>query len=387
MMEIDKELAAVSVEEVSPEALARMNVIAKVDENSSEIDFVDKADSVLQVASNVIEVIPEKGLFKVEVPEGSTLQDLASVKGDEGAFRAIVKGSDGKIAGQAKLREAAKLNPSQVAGVGLAAAAMVVGQAYMTEISDTLHGIDEKLDKISSMIADEQKAKLMNSLDIARIYSSLYDDYRKNPDALRAARGEVERCYNDVGVVIDWMTLQLGGLEKRAREAKANEKELKPLVEELHSYENQFALSLKVLSALAMTRMLYDGAADERNSLIERERIVDKSRGFLKEQALIAGSLEVKIGSLKGAPVALPRGNTKNPLKNLTSMTPRAAAKKNLLDSKVCLQSDLRASQGRTKAAAASCSDGIKQIATMTKAARTVLTDGSNCWLVEEIDR
>lgn len=34
----------------------------------------------------------------------------------------------------------------------------------MTEISDSLHGIDEKLNKVVSMIADEQKAKLMNAL-------------------------------------------------------------------------------------------------------------------------------------------------------------------------------------------------------------------------------
>lgn len=108
----------------------------------------------------------------------------------------------------------------------------------MTEISNSLHSIDEKLNKVVSMIADEQKAKLMNALDIAKTYSRLYDDYRQKPDALRAARNEIERCYNDVGAVVDWATLQLGALEGKARDAKASQKELQLIVDELHSCED-----------------------------------------------------------------------------------------------------------------------------------------------------
>ena len=168
MEESEKALATVSVEEVLPEQLEGINVIAKVDVDSSGIGFLAKADSVLQAGSNVLEMIPQKGLFKVEVPEGFTLQDLVQVKGENGAFRGVVKGSNGKMAGQAKLTQAGGISPTQIAGAGLAAAAMVVGQAYMTEISDSLHSIDEKLSKVVSMIADEQKARLMNALDIAK---------------------------------------------------------------------------------------------------------------------------------------------------------------------------------------------------------------------------
>lgn len=358
MVDTDKELAAVNVEIISAEDLDGLSVVAKVGDKPDASGSLARAGSALQLASDVLESIPEKGLFKVEVPDGFTLQDLIPAKGDEGAFRAIVKDSKGKMAGQAKLREAGKINPTQIAGAGLAAAAMVVGQAYMTEISDSLHSIDEKLDKVSSMIADGQRAKLMNALDIAKTYSRLYEDYRQKPDALRAARNEIERRYNDVGAVVDWITLQLGGLEKIARDAKASEKDLRPLLEELYSLEDQFGMSLKALSALAMTRMYYDGATDERSSLVERERILEKSRGFLERCASVAGTLEVKIGAMRGAPVALPRGTDRNPLKNLTSMTPRAAAKRNLLEAKVGMQSDLRAAQTKTKEEAQDCTKG-----------------------------
>lgn len=387
MTETGNEPTAVDVELVSVEDLESMNVIAKVGDKTSEINFLAKADSALQIISDVLETIPEKGLFKVEVPEGFTLQDLAPVKGEEGTFRGIVRNSEKKIAGQAKLTEAGRINPTQIAGVSLAAAAMVVGQAYMTEISDSLHDINEELDRIASMIADEQRAKLMNALDIAKTYSKLYDDYRQKPDAMRAARNEIERCYNDVGAVIDWITLQLSPLDERARKAKASKKELQPLIEEFHSYEEQFSMSLKALSALAMTRMYYDGSTDERSSLIEQKRIMEKAQGFLKRRASVAGVLEIRIGSMKGAPVALPRGVDKNPLRNLTSMTPRAATKQNLLDAKIEMQSNLRASQSKSKNEVQACADGIKQIAAISRASRTILTDGNNCWLVENADR
>lgn len=313
MTETGNEPTAVDVELVSVEDLESMNIIAKVGDKTSEINFLAKADSALQIISDVLETIPEKGLFKVEVPEGFTLQDLAPVKGEEGTFRGIVRNSEKKIAGQAKLTETGRINPTQIAGVGLAAAAIVVGQAYMTEINDSLHDINEKLDRVASMIADEQRAKLMNALDIAKTYSKLYDDYRQKPDAMRAARNEIERCYNDVGAVIDWITLQSSPLDERVRKAKASKKELQPLIEEFHSYEEQFSMSLKALSALAMTRMYYDGSTDERSSLIEQKRIMEKAQGFLKRRASVAGVLEIRIGSMKGAPVALPRGVDKKP--------------------------------------------------------------------------
>lgn len=93
---------------------------------------------------------------------------------------------------------------------------MVVGQAYMTEISDSLQCIDAKLESIASMIAGDQRAKVKNALDIARTYAALHDDYLQKPaEARQAARNEIEGRYNDVGQVIDWITEQLAGIEDK----------------------------------------------------------------------------------------------------------------------------------------------------------------------------
>lgn len=378
-----KDLAVVNIEIVSADDLDGTQMLAKVDDGQAGVGLFSKADSALQATSDVLEAIPEKGLFKVEVPEGFTIQDLAKAKGDEGAFRAVVKGPDNKIAGQAKLREVGGVSPTQLAGVGLAAAAMVVGQAYMTEISDSLHRIDEKLDSVVSMLENEQKSKLTNALDVARNYIQLYEHNGKTPEAFQAARNEIERNYNEVGAVADWVTLQLGEVDKRAREAKASKKDLRPLIEELHSREEQFSMCLQTLSALGMTRMYYDGATDENSALIERGRIVDKSQKFLRARNAVAGVMEVKIGALKGAPLAIPSGNDKNPLKNLTSKTPRAAARQNLLESKRGMQSDLRSAEKKVRASSEKCREGIDRISEAAHASKTILTDGNDCWLLE----
>lgn len=66
MTETGNEPTAVDVELVSVEDLESMEVIAKVGDKTSEINFLAKADSALQIISDALETIPEKGLFKVE---------------------------------------------------------------------------------------------------------------------------------------------------------------------------------------------------------------------------------------------------------------------------------------------------------------------------------
>lgn len=117
------------------------------------------------------------------------------------------------------------INATQIASMGLGAMAMVVGQAYMIEINNSLHSIDSKLDTVIAMMTVEKKARLKNAIDIARSYKRLHDDYLNKPlEARQATRNEIEARYNDAGEVIDWLSESLIDIEKRASEAKATEK-------------------------------------------------------------------------------------------------------------------------------------------------------------------
>lgn len=381
----DKELAPINVEIVPAEELDGIKVIAKADGGEGAcVGIGERADAFLGLASDVIGAAEGKSLYKIEVPEGYSLKDLVASKKDPEAVRALVRDSKGHLSGDVSLKTTG-VSPTQIAGVGLAAAAMVVGQAYMTEISDSLQRIDAKMDTVVSMIAGEQRAKVKNALDIAKAYANLYDDYlQKPPEARQAARNEIEGRYNDIGQVIDWVTEQLSDVEGRVKDAASREKDLKPLLEELRSYEDQFGMCLQALSALAMTRMYYDGGMDDRSALVEQQRIIDKSQGFLEKRQTVAALMEMKIGALKGAPVSLPRGPEKNPLKRLASQTPRAAAKEQLLEAKVEMRSKLRSAESKVRSEADDCRGEIARIAATTHSARTMLTDGTSCWFIDD---
>lgn len=382
----DNELAPVTVEIVRPEDLDRISVLGKIDkDNSGGVSLTGKVDAVLGIASNVLDAVEGANLYKVEVPDGYTLQDLIKSSKDDGSLRALVKDANGKLNGDVSLRLNG-ISPAQVASLGLSAAAMVVGQAYMTEISDTLHSIDSKLDSVMAMIAGEQKAKVKNAIDIAKTYMQLFEDYQGKPsEALQAARIEIESRYNDIGEVIDWITEQLADIERRAKEIKPAEKDISTLLDELDSYKEQFELCLQALSALALTRMYYDGCFDQHSALVEQQRIALKSQHFLDRYQRISGIIELQIGAIKGAPVALPQGSReKNIIKRLTSQTPRAAARKQLLVSKTRMQAKLRGSNSELKEHLGDYVAGINRVSSLGQATRTMLTDGTDFWIIED---
>ena len=382
----DNELAPVTVEIVRPEDLDRISVLGKIDkDNSGGVSLTGKVDAVLGIASNVLDAVEGANLYKVEVPDGYTLQDLIKSSKDDGSLRALVKDANGKLNGDVSLRLNG-ISPAQVASVGLSAAAMVVGQAYMTEISDTLHSIDSKLDSVMVMIAGEQKAKVKNAIDIAKTYMQLFEDSQGKPsEALQAARIEIESRYNDIGEVIDWITEQLADIERRAKEIKPAEKDISTLLDELDSYKEKFELCLQALSALALTRMYYDGCVDQHSALVEQQRIALKSQHFLYRYQRISGIIELQIGAIKGAPVALPQGSReKNIFKRLTSQTPRAVAKEQLLVSKTRMQAKLRGSNSELKERLGDYVAGINRVSSLGQATRTMLTDGTDFWIIED---
>ena len=93
--------------------------------------------------------------------------------------------------------------------------------------------------------------------------------------------------------------------------------------------------------------------------------------------------MEMKIGGMKGAPIALPRGTQENALKRLVSQTPRAAAKEQLLKAKVEMRASLRSGESKLRSEADDRKDEIQRIAAASRSARTLLTDGTDCWLID----
>ena len=155
----DKELAPISVEVVAIDDLDSIKVIANTNASKeSNAGIGERTDAFLGLASDVIDLVEGKQLYKVEVPEGYSLKDLVASKKDPEAVRALVRDPKGRLSGDVSLK-ATGVSPAQIASVGLAAAATVVGQAYMSEISDSLQRIDAKLESIASMAIRKRRSK------------------------------------------------------------------------------------------------------------------------------------------------------------------------------------------------------------------------------------
>ena len=137
----DKELAPISVEVVPVEDLENIRLVANAMRAKRTTSASESGRTPFSASPRTHRPRRGKQLYKVEVPEGYSFKDLVASKKDPEAVRALVRDPKGRLSGDVSLK-AAGVSPAQIASVGLAAAAMVVGQAYMTEISDSLQCID-----------------------------------------------------------------------------------------------------------------------------------------------------------------------------------------------------------------------------------------------------
>lgn len=109
----------------------------------------DFFDSLIPLAGNVAEAAAQYDHAIVKFPDGIGWNDLLNRKtpGWEQFKQCGGFGKNGKFNPQAAIRQV-KVSPAAVANIALQAAAVAVGQAYMTEISERLNGIEEGVSKI-----------------------------------------------------------------------------------------------------------------------------------------------------------------------------------------------------------------------------------------------
>lgn len=100
-------------------------------------------------------------LYQAIIPQGAVLSDSRAM---QGAVRGIYHGADG-IKGHANLvavdgNMGGGLVAMNVANAAMGAAAMVVGQYYMTQINDQLGEINNELDKIATFQDKEYQSRI-----------------------------------------------------------------------------------------------------------------------------------------------------------------------------------------------------------------------------------
>ena len=103
-----------------------------------------------------------------------------------------------------------KSNPAAVADLALQGAAIVVGQAYMTEINNKLEGIESGIATIERMLERDKESKLEGNFRALKRYVANLEDNSLDPNKKQAVLGSIENIRTE--------TLQLWAYQIKAME-------------------------------------------------------------------------------------------------------------------------------------------------------------------------
>lgn len=150
------------------------------------------ADALIPMAAKATDAAAQWDHAIVRFPEGAGWNDLLNRKTpgwEEWKQLGVLK--DGRFQPHAAIRQA-KLQPVPVANLALQGAAIVVGQAYMAEISKQLEGIESGIAAIQQEMRLEREADIEARFEKLLEYLSQYDEISTNPEKRQAVHNAIE---------------------------------------------------------------------------------------------------------------------------------------------------------------------------------------------------
>ena len=260
----------------------------------------DFFDALIPLAGNVAEAAAQYDHAIVKFPEGIGWNDLLNRKtpGWEQFKQCGGFGKNGKFNPQAAIRQV-KVSPAAVANIALQAAAVAVGQAYMTEISDRLNGIEEGVSKIQREMKRERDAKIEASFLMLKDYIEHYAEYSEMPEKNQAVQNALEGIKRDALAAWSFQIQSLNDLGLQVRRAgKLDSAGARNFLSVLESCDSSAAAVYTVLLMENQAELQYSDS--ERRAIAYFEEY-DKARSDVQE------ALRRKIGALKGKPFVAPK--------------------------------------------------------------------------------
>lgn len=278
------------------------------------------ADALIPMVGNIADAAGQWNHAIVRFPEGAGWNDLLNRKTpgwEEWKQLGVLK--DGKFQPQAAIKQA-KLQPVAVANLALQGAAIVVGQAYMTEISKQLEGIESGIAAIQQEMRLEREAKIEARFEKLREYLALYDEISTNSEKRQAVLNGVEVICVDAMEAWKFQVKSMQDLDRRLEKSRRmKDDEVKSRVVEFQSREREAQTAFKLYTVAEQVSMQYDN--DFSPARIERER--EKMGKCLEEygevRSRVQKALGEKIDGVKGEVFAIPeaeddRYTPQNPL-------------------------------------------------------------------------
>lgn len=261
-----------------------------------ESGFIDSrayADALIPLAGNVADAAGQWNHAVVRFPEGTGWNDLLNRKTpgwEEWKQLGVLK--DGKFRPQAAIKQA-KLQPVAVANLALQGAAIVVGQAYMAEISKELEGIQSSISAIQEEMRMERESDIEASFELLREYLALYPQISDNPERRQAVHGAIEGIRKDALAAWTFELKAMHSLDDRlAAPRRMKNDAVSKGIRDFRAKERDAQAAFRLFAAAEQASMQYDGDFSEERIAFERERL---QKG-LAEYGEVRGSIQKTLG-------------------------------------------------------------------------------------------
>lgn len=230
---------------------------------------------------------------------------------------------DGKFQPMAAIKQA-KLSPTAVANLALQGAAVVVGQAYMAEISSQLEGIQRGIDGILAEMERERRARLLSNFDMLKRYASMPSETIEVPEKRQAVFDKIEDIVADANNAwIFQLETMRDGQKRIAKSKRLNKQELDTEIAEVADMEAKAAAAFQLMAAAEQVAMMYEDDHSAKRLAAEQERMQQRLAEYADVRGSLYGTLHKQIDRMRGRGLSIPEakeagGDAVNPVVDTT---------------------------------------------------------------------
>lgn len=359
--------------------------------------LVARADALIPVGVTAAQAATEHGMAVVKFPEGVSWSDLC-VRHSDGWNLLSSFGSDGGFNPMAGIKQAG-LQPAAVANLALQGGALVVGQAYMAQISSQLEGIQDGIDEIQRQMGWDRDASLKAGYDkLLRLAAGL-EEYASSPEKYTVGLQIIEDAMTEADKALNY---QISAIRKKGEDLAAkkrlDEGKIKAACEDLAPLEERAAVAFRLFALAQEVAMAFENDYSSQRIERMRARVEAKASEYAAARGGVHNALSTSVSKLKGAPLKLAerteddfiaenlmQGLIHETGANLQRVAPkrmRQAARDNLASRRGILQDRLE-SENRVNAIMRECEEHLDELDFAFNQADTMIIDGDRIELIE----
>lgn len=262
-------------------------------------------DSLVPLAAAGADVAAQYTHAVVKLPAGKTWADLVDRKCGDGWKMLNVKG-EGRGLGEMGAIKQVGLSGPAVANLALQGAAVVVGQAYMAEISSRLDNIEKGISAIQRDMEREREAKVESSFAMLRRYARHYDEFAADPAKRQAVLVEIESIIRDAHAACSYQLKVMKDLARELSKGRRSKRDdVQSMVAKLKRAERNTAVAFQLLACAQQVSMQYDQDFSPKRIKREREELQQILDEYCKAHDQAFDNVSKKISNLKGKPLAI----------------------------------------------------------------------------------